>query len=257
MALYALSLQSGSNGNCVFVDADGVRLLVDAGISGKQTQLRLASHGIDIRTIQGILISHEHTDHVACAHVLQKKFGLPLYVTTKTWSAVKRCRPVAPNGVVHVFSAGDTLKIGGVRVETIPTPHDAVDGVAFVVDTGKRRLGVLTDLGHVFDGLGSAVASLDGVFLESNYDPEMLAAGGYPLWLQRRIEGPAGHLSNRESAELLREHGRKRLAWACLAHLSENNNTPDRALATHRGKGGHRVALHLARRDGATDVFEL
>jgi len=255
--MIAISLQSGSSGNCVYVQADGVGLLIDAGISGKQAELRLARYGIDIRTVQGVLISHEHADHVSCAHVYQKKFHLPLYVTGKTWQTMQRYRPVSARGDVRLFRAGETLKIGSVRVETIPTPHDAVDGVAFVVDSGRHRIGVLTDLGHVFDELGPAVESLDGVLLESNYDPEMLETGDYPLSLQRRIRGPSGHLSNLESAHVLRSHGRKRLQWACLAHLSQNNNTPRIALDTHRTHGKHPFPVHAARRDAVTEALEL
>jgi phosphoribosyl 1,2-cyclic phosphodiesterase len=257
MSIAAIALQSGSNGNCVFVEADGVRLLIDAGISGKQAEQRLARAGIDIRSVQGVLLSHEHRDHVACAHVYQKKFRLPLYVTGKTWAAMQEFRRVEPRAEVRLFRASETLRFGRVTVETIPTPHDAVDGVAFVIDTGTRRLGVLTDLGHVFTELGPVVGSLDGVVLESNYDPEMLETGGYPLALQRRIRGPRGHLSNIESAELLRVHGRKRLAWACLAHLSENNNSPRVALDTHRTVGKHPFPVSYARRYEASEAMEL
>ena len=125
-----------------------------------------------------------------------------------------------------------------------------------MVDSGSRRVGVLTDLGHVFDQLGPAVESLDGVFLESNYDPEMLETGDYPAALKRRIRGPSGHLSNMESADVLKASG-KRLAWACLAHLSENNNTPGIALDTHRKHGKHPFPVHAARRDAVTDALVL
>ncbi|MBI5532330.1 MAG: MBL fold metallo-hydrolase [Deltaproteobacteria bacterium] len=256
MSTVAISLQSGSSGNCIFVEANGVRLLVDAGISGKQAELRLAHHGIDIRSVHGVLITHEHADHVSCAHVYQKKFHLPLYATGKTWAAMQRYRSASAHGEVRLFSAGETLKIGALRVETLSTPHDAVDGVAYVIDAGSRRLGVLTDLGHVFTELGPAVASLDGVFLESNYDPDMLETGDYPMALKRRIRGPAGHLSNLESANVLKAHG-KRLLWACLAHLSQNNNTPRIALHTHREHGKHPFPVHAARRDSVTDALVL
>lgn len=239
-------MQSGSAGNCVFVEAGGVRLLIDAGISGKQTALRLAEHGVDIRSVAAVLISHEHSDHVQCAHVLQRKFGLPLYATDGTWKAMKRSGRVWSDA--RSFRAGEKLRFGAVTVETISTPHDAADAVAYLVDSGQERVGILTDLGNPFAELGPAIASLQGVFLESNYDPEMLANGGYPLSLQRRISGPRGHLSNEESAQLLREHG-QRLSWACIAHLSENNNSPRVALATHRKMGKAGVPLKAAPRD--------
>jgi phosphoribosyl 1,2-cyclic phosphodiesterase len=141
-------------------------------------------------------------------------------------------------------------------VETIPTAHDAVDGVAFVIDDGRRRLGILTDLGHVFDGLEEVVSSLHAVILESNYDPDMLDGGAYPEFLKQRIRGPEGHISNVEAAELLACSGR-RLQWACLAHLSEKNNQPKVARRTHRELLCNRFPIHIASRYEATDVLEV
>ncbi len=158
---------------------------------------------------------------------------------------------------VRPFQAGSSIRFGKVRVETIPTPHDASDGVAFVIDDGRRRLGILTDLGHVFTGLGELIGTLDAVLLESNYDPEMLAGGTYPPFLKNRIRGPEGHLSNAEAAELLSSSVNGRLQWACLAHLSENNNTPDLARSTHREILGDRVPIHVAHRYEATGVFQV
>jgi len=142
-------------------------------------------------------------------------------------------------------------------VETISTPHDAEDGVVFVMDDRKHRLGILTDLGHVFNGLGDVIASLDAVLLESNYDPEMLANGSYPDWLKRRIAGPAGHISNLEAADLLLAAASKRMKWACLAHLSQENNTPNLALKTHRRMLGDRLPLRVATRYEASRVMEV
>jgi len=251
-----ISLQSGSNGNCVYVEADGVRLLFDAGISGKQAELRLASHGRDICRADAVVISHDHWDHARCMGIFQRKFGLPVHVTTKTLdAAARRCR-LGPIEVVHHFESAAVLRFGDVSVETIPTAHDATDGVAFVVDDGRHRVGILTDLGHVFDGLEAIVASLDAIVLESNYDADMLAGGDYPERLKRRIRGRHGHLSNVEAARLLRDAAGERMQWACLAHLSEDNNDPEVALQTHRKILGDRFPLHVAGRYEATDVLE-
>jgi phosphoribosyl 1,2-cyclic phosphodiesterase len=144
-----------------------------------------------------------------------------------------------------------------VSIHTIPTPHDGEDGVAFVIDDGMHRLGILTDLGHVFQDLGRTIASLDGVFLESNYDPEMLANGPYPRFLKMRIKGPGGHISNREAAELLAGAADGRLQWACLAHLSAENNSPDLALKTHREVLGHDLSLCVASRYGVSEVMSV
>ncbi|UCD35044.1 MAG: hypothetical protein JSU90_12260, partial [Nitrospiraceae bacterium] len=140
-------------------------------------------------------------------------------------------------------------------VETLPSPHDCADGSIFVISSGGKRLGILTDLGHVFTELYPLMASLDAVFLESNYDDGMLQRGPYPLSLKRRISGPRGHLSNRESAELLQAG--ESLQWACLAHLSQNNNTPHKALQAHRDVLGHGLALTIASRLTASALLKI
>jgi phosphoribosyl 1,2-cyclic phosphodiesterase len=190
-----ISLQSGSNGNCIYVEVGGVRLLFDAGISGSQVRERLALHGRDASAVDAVLISHDHVDHSRSMGILHRKFGLPIYATAKTYRAANRYG-LGEIGDLRHFAAGEVMRFGKVTVETISTPHDAEDGVVFVVDDGKHRLGILTDLGHVFSGLDDLIASLNAVLLESNYDPEMLANGSYPAWLKRRIAGPAGHISN-------------------------------------------------------------
>lgn len=253
--MLAISLQSGSNGNSIFVEADGVRLLFDAGISGVQAELRLRAHGRDIRDTDALIISHDHTDHVKAAGIYQRKFGIPIYVTAPTLSVCGRHKLGALSDVRH-FQTGGRLQFGPVTVETIPTPHDAADGCAFIVEAGKKRLGIFTDLGCVFEGLPERLASLDAVFLESNFDPDMLTRGHYPASLKARIRGPQGHISNVEAAELLSNHG-KRLQWVALAHMSGENNTPELALQTHREIIGEKKTIHLATRCGASELFQV
>lgn len=250
-----IALQSGSNGNCIYVEAGGRRLLFDAGISGRQAQTRLAAAGRDIAAVDALLISHDHSDHARSLGIFHRKFALPVYVTAKTFRAASRYELGAVRELRH-FQAGESLQFDGVAVETIPTPHDGVDGVGFVVDDGRHRLGILTDLGHVFAQLETVLETLDAVLLESNYDPDMLAYGFYPEFLKERIEGPGGHISNFESAHLLKKV-QGRLKWACLAHLSQDNNTPELALKTHRQIVGRRLPIHLATRHAATDVLRI
>jgi phosphoribosyl 1,2-cyclic phosphodiesterase len=254
--MIAISLQSGSNGNCTYVEAGGARLLFDAGISGIEAERRLARFGIDIRGVDALLVSHDHVDHARCAGIYGRKYGLPVYATAATLRAAARRCGLGRIPEPRTFRSGDALRIGAVTVETLPTPHDGVDGVVFAVDDGNRRLGVMTDLGHVFDGLGEAIASLDAVLLESNHDLEMLANGPYPAFLKRRIRGPGGHLSNDEAASLVGAAG-GRLRWACLAHLSQENNAQDVALATWREILGPRLPLHVAGRNEPTPVLEI
>jgi phosphoribosyl 1,2-cyclic phosphodiesterase len=250
MSMIAIALQSGSNGNCIYVETSGVKLLFDAGISGIQAERRLAERGRAIRHVDAVIISHDHIDHIRYAGVYQRKYGVPVYVTPKTLDAALERLPLGRLKEIHHFNPGAALKFGAVSVETIPTPHDGVEGSAFVISCDGKRLGILTDLGHAFEGLDRIVASLDAVFIESNYDPDMLACGPYPAFLKRRIKGPGGHLSNIEAAELLRTSG-GRLKWACLSHLSEQNNHPDTAFRTHRHIVKPHVTLHIAGRYAA------
>jgi phosphoribosyl 1,2-cyclic phosphodiesterase len=256
MTMIAISLQSGSNGNCIYVETCGKKLLFDAGISGVQAEERLRAHGRDIRAVDAVIISHDHSDHVRHAGVLQRKYGLPVYVTAATLAAASARCALGKMKDVRLFRSSDKLAFGDVQVHAIPTPHDGVDGSAFVIEGAQKRLGILTDLGHVFKDLVHIVSSLDAVFLESNYDPEMLAQGPYPAYLKQRIKGPHGHISNIEAAEvLLRASAGNRLQWACLAHLSEQNNHPDIALRTHRAVMAEKLTLYVADRYRVSALF--
>jgi phosphoribosyl 1,2-cyclic phosphodiesterase len=253
----AISLQSGSNGNCLWVEAEGVGLIIDAGISGVQAEKRLAAHGRSIGDAQGLVISHDHADHARSAGVFARKFKLTVHATRATLKAAVSHHKLGEISQVRPFAAGEILDFGPLAVETYSTPHDGADPVAFVVESRGVRLGVLTDLGHVFAGLSELVRTLDAVFIESNHDPAMLERGPYPGWLKRRISGPAGHLSNRDAAGLIAGPGAERLRWACLAHLSEQNNDPDLALETHREIYGDDLAVHVASRYEGSAPFYL
>ena len=252
-----MALQSGSNGNSIYVEAAGVRLLIDAGITGLQMQQRLATRGIAAADIDALLISHDHRDHVQCMGVYHRKFGMPVYVTERTLMAARSRLRLGIIDDIRIFSSGSVLKFGPVTVETVPTPHDGVDGVGFVIDDGRNRLGVLTDLGHVFGGLSDVLSSLDAVLMESNYEPRLLDSGPYPEFLKDRIRGPSGHLSNQETGELLGKAFRSRLRWACLAHLSEQNNDPRLALTTSQEIVGAGHKLTVASRYAVSAMFDV
>lgn len=249
------SLQSGSNGNSIYVEADGVKLLFDAGISGIQAQTRMAEHDRNIRDVDALIISHDHIDHTRCAGIYQRKFGLPLYMTKATHRAIW-CDLGKLNDVRY-FNSGDPLRFGRVSVHTIRTAHDAADGVAFVVECDGKRLGILTDLGNPFAGLQSLLEELDAAYLETNYDPEMLETGPYPYHLKERIRGGSGHLSNDESASLLQACGRKRPRWIAAAHLSQENNTAELAIDAQHRAVGRDYPVYLASRYECSPVFEV
>jgi phosphoribosyl 1,2-cyclic phosphodiesterase len=253
--MIAVSLQSGSSGNCIYVETGDIKLLFDAGISGVAAERRLRECGRDIRDVTALIISHDHSDHVRYAGVYERKFGIPVYITPRTLQAAEKNVPVGRMRNVHAFFPGSALNFGRVTVRTLPTPHDGVDGSVFVVCSGTKRLGIMTDLGHVFQGLKDEIASLDAVFIESNFDAVMLRNGPYPSFLKHRVEGPCGHLSNIEAAELLLEG--KRLKWACLSHLSGNNNDPAVAVQTHRDVIGNKLKLYTASRSRVSDILKV
>jgi phosphoribosyl 1,2-cyclic phosphodiesterase len=255
--MIAFSLQSGSNGNCIYVETGGRRLLFDAGINGIQAEKRLAALGRNIRDVDAVIISHDHGDHIRHAGVYQRKYGLPIFVTQKTLAIAVKRHPIGRLHDVRHFASDGLISFGDVTVHAIPTPHDSADGAVFVVASGDKRLGIMTDLGHVFEGLADVISSLDAVFIESNYDPDMLARGPYPAFLKRRISGPEGHLSNSEAAELLNVASMGKLKWACLAHLSEQNNKPSVAMETHRRLINRQFPLYIATRYTASEVLSV
>ena len=258
-----ISLQSGSNGNCFYVETDQVRLLFDAGISARQAELRLAEHGRDIRDVDALLITHDHGDHARSMGVFQRKFGMPVYITRRTLLASKKYLKAGSMERVRIFTAGTSLHFGDVVVSSIPTPHDSAEGLAYVVEDKQHRVGIMTDLGHAFDGLKEVLRSLDAVIIESNYCPKMLSTGRYPEPLKKRISGAGGHLSNDDSAALIDatlrhdEGSPPRLKWACLCHLSQDNNDPQTALQAHQKLIGETFPLFIASRSGVGPVMEL
>ncbi len=254
--MIALALQSGSNGNCYYVEHRGVGLLIDAGISGRKVEQRLQAIGRDPRRAAGLLITHNHSDHIKSAGIFQRKFRLDVCASESTLQAGRGRLHTAPDAKMTGFLPGETIDIGPLAIDTYPTPHDAPGAVAVVIEAGGKRLGIFTDLGCTYETLAEEIASCHALFIESNYDPDMLRNGPYPPHLQARIRGRGGHIANAETARLLDDAGRH-LAWACLAHLSEKNNDPALALATSRDQLGDAIDLHLAGRYEATPVFEL
>jgi phosphoribosyl 1,2-cyclic phosphodiesterase len=251
-----ITLQSGSAGNCVFVRSGETSLLFDAGISGSIAESRLAEYDYDIRDCDALVLSHEHSDHISGAGVFHRKFGLPVYANLQTWNATRAKPSTGYLGSPNFFVSGQPFQIGSIRIETLRTPHDAIEGVCFVVEDVElgQRFGLLTDLGHVFSGLRKVIGTLDAVLIESNYDDAMLRDGPYPQRLKDRIAGKRGHISNEDAAELLDACDASQLQWVCLGHLSAENNLPEVALATHRARHKDRFPIVCAPRDSALQL---
>lgn len=241
------SLQSGSSGNALYVEAGGMRLLFDAGLSAKQLRERLASLDRKPDDLDALIISHEHSDHSCGIGVIARKYNVPVYITKPTLTASRRQNLGEIPEIVH-FVPGHSFKIGAVTIETIATPHDAIDGSVFKVTHEGASLGICTDLGHVFRDLRNLVGQVDALYLESNYDTHMMINGPYPPSLKRRIMGPGGHISNAEAAELIAAEATSRLQWLCLGHLSAQNNTPEVTFATHEKIHGAAMPITIAPR---------
>jgi phosphoribosyl 1,2-cyclic phosphodiesterase len=250
------SLQSGSNGNAIYVETADARLLFDCGLTGKKALDRMAVHGRHPRDLTAVVVSHDHRDHVRGIGVLARRWRVPVLATTGTCEVLPR-KGVGWIPDLRTFSAGERLRFGRTVVETVPTPHDGLDGVAFVVEADGVRLGIFTDLGHLFPGLDEALGETDVSYVESNYDAVMLETGAYPLHLKDRIRGPGGHISNEEAAALLRGSSGGRLGLAVLSHLSQENNRPEIAHETVRTSGPPELELRLAGRYGASDLFHV
>ena len=253
--MIAISLQSGSSGNCYYIESNGTKLLIDAGITASMAARRLEEHGRDINDVDALIISHDHGDHARHAGVYNRKYNMPVHITQRTLEVARKKHGIGRIDDISHFSTGDVIHVGNVSIETIASPHDASDGSLFIISSNEKRLGIWTDLGHVSDELYSKVSTLDGLFIESNYDPLMLDNGPYPAFLKQRIKGPDGHLSNIDCAELLKA-GTK-LKWACLAHISNNNNSPETALGTNRWIVGVSIPLYTANRYLATEALKI
>ena len=249
-----ISLQSGSNGNCYFIRGHRTSIVIDAGISGKRAQERLAEFGHDLAGASGLVISHDHTDHAGCAGVFHRKFSLPIYASRKTYTAMRH--KIGKVDSYHPFAPHEPFTVGEFSILPILTPHDAAEACGLIIRQGDKSIGIFTDLGCVFDGLGEAIASVDAVVLECNYCPRMLQQGGYPYHLKQRITSDRGHISNTQCAEILATFGRH-LKWVALGHLSGENNTPSHALSIVAQRLGDAIPLTLLSRHQAVGGMEV
>jgi phosphoribosyl 1,2-cyclic phosphodiesterase len=223
-------LGSGSRGNATVIDNGSTRVLVDAGFSSRELKRRLATAGIAPESIDGLIVTHEHGDHVCGAARSAHRWTWSLHATAGTVEGA----PELITADVRTFDAGATLTFGTMSVQTVPTSHDATDPVAVVACdiVSGARAAVVMDLGRMTTHLRDAIRDVDILVLESNHDEGLLARGPYPLSVQRRIAGVTGHLSNREAAMIARVCAHSELQHLVLAHLSEQCNTPDHALAS-------------------------
>ena len=224
------SLGSGSQGNGLVFESGSTRILLDCGFSPRDTQARLARLGIEPSDLNGILVTHEHSDHSAGVFPLAQRHGIPVWITHGTLSALKEVSPDVDKGVkVTLVDGHASIAIGDAQVQPYTVPHDAREPVQYVLSDGIRRLGVLTDTGCSTPHIEASLSGCEALVLETNHDRQMLMNGSYPAWLKARVGGRFGHLDNAASAELLGALDRSRLQHVIAAHLSHQNNTPDLA----------------------------
>lgn len=224
------SLASGSKGNCHAIHHNGLVVLIDAGLSLRQIERRMNAIGWDARGVQGVAITHEHNDHVSALPVLVRNTNWKFLLTAPTKKAVEaKLHVVIPDTRWIPIQSGAPVLFGPWTLKPFSLPHDAVDPVAFRVECEGRSLAVITDLGHISDLVRQSCGGVETLIIESNYDEQMLIEGEYPPDLKARILSRVGHLSNADTADLLRTMDSSQLHRVVLAHLSEENNHSDLA----------------------------
>lgn len=253
MSLFITSLNSGSNGNCYYVANSNEAVLVDVGISCRETEKRMQRLGLSMEKVRAIFISHEHSDHIRGLEVISKKYQLPVYITKKT---LKNSSLKISQNLIKSFSDHKPVNIGKLSVTPFAKRHDASDPYSFIVSGNGLKIGVLTDIGSSCENVIAYFKQCNAAFLEANYDVEMLETGRYPYFLKKRISADFGHLSNHQALELFLKHRSKRLDLLLLSHLSKDNNDPklvQRLFNKHAGK----TKIVVASRYEETAVYKI
>ncbi len=253
MSLFITSLNSGSNGNCYYVGNSHEAVLVDAGISCRETEKRMARLGLDMGKVKAILVSHEHGDHITGIPALSKKHQLPVYITSSTLQHAKI--PIEEH-LVRSFQSNETIKIGELQVTAFTKKHDAIDPYSFVIAHQEIHVGVFTDIGAVCSEVQFHFKKCHAAFLEANYDTDMLMNGNYPYHLKKRIADGFGHLSNAQALELYLKHKPQHLSHLILSHLSKNNNSPELVQALFDKHAGT-TKMVVASRYEETPVYHI
>lgn len=261
------SIASGSSGNCIMAGSSNCHVLIDAGISGKRIEQGLNSLGHKTSEMQGILVTHEHSDHICGVGVLARRYGLPIYATEKTIEAmlhIKSVGKIDPE-LFHPICPDEKFMIGDLEIEPIHISHDAADPVAYILRDGEKSAGVITDLGKYDQYVIDKIRGLRVLLLEANHDVNMLQMGPYPYPLKRRILGDRGHLSNELSGKLLGEVLHDQCEAVILGHLSKENNYAELAYETVRLEitmgdnpySGNDFPIYVAKRDEVSQLFRI
>ncbi len=265
MALYFSSLASGSSGNCQLIKSNHTTLLLDAGLTGKYISQALGHYDIALDSVDGIVVTHEHSDHIAGLGVVHRMANLPLYMNEKTWCEVKDKIGKVDASKVNIIDSEKSFAVGDIVVSPQRVSHDAADPLCFTFAQNNTKIAIITDLGKVDDAIVDIVSDVNLVMLEANHNVEMLMSGAYPYPLKRRVAGEKGHLSNEVCAEVaIKAIESGRLSTILLAHLSRENNTPELAYQTVKSmmleKGivvGKDIMLDLTYRNRTGNFYRL
>lgn len=245
------ALASGSNGNSYYVGNNSDAILVDAGISTKRLLARMNSRNLDPGKIRAVFLSHEHTDHSGGIRVLSKRLNLTIWMSERTYySLPKSLRPA----IVRFFSPGEVVHVASFRVHTFLKNHDAVEPCSFRIEYAGFSTGVFTDIGAACESVKKEFAHCRAVFIETNYDEEMLVNGPYPFYLKKRILSDHGHFSNIQAFNLVDENCHPELECIFLSHLSQENNTPVLAISAFDSFPGKKN-IRLTNRYDASEVY--
>lgn len=252
MSLFITSLNSGSNGNCYYVGNNDEGVLIDAGISCRETEKRMQRLGLSMSLVKAIFISHEHSDHISGVPVLARKYQLPVYITNNTMQAGR----LELAQLAAFFRAYEPVRIGALSVIAFPKRHDASDPHSFIVEYKGIKVGIFTDIGLSCEHVIKNFKQCHAAFLEANYDEEMLDKGNYPFYLKNRIRNGWGHLSNKQALQLFTDHRPAFMSHLLLAHLSKNNNCPElveKLFGAHAGT----TSVVVASRHNETPVYTI
>jgi phosphoribosyl 1,2-cyclic phosphodiesterase len=258
------SIGSGSSGNCHYVGYKDTSILVDAGLSGKKITTGIDDIGIDIETLKGIFITHEHSDHIKGAGILSRKYDIPIFANVKTWCAMKEKLGDIKDSNMKVFENDRSYSLGDMIIRPFSISHDASDAVGYNFYAGNDKMSIATDIGYITDNIRRHLYKSKLVVLESNYDKNMLMMGSYPYSLKQRVMSDEGHLSNDDAANFCVELVNEGTQRILLAHLSKENNFPELAYETAKGTlkqneiiVGQDVKLDVLLREEISDIYKV
>jgi phosphoribosyl 1,2-cyclic phosphodiesterase len=253
MSLFIASLNSGSNGNCYYIGNQEEAVLVDGGISCRETEKRMKRLGLSMKKVKAIFVTHEHGDHIHGVSVLARKHELPVYITSGT---LGNCSLRIREDRILSFRAYEPVKIGSLSITGFPKLHDAADPHSFIVANDTVTVGIFTDIGSPCEHVLRHFEQCHAAFLEANYDEELLEKGGYPYHLKMRIRGSKGHLSNDQAAEIFVKHKPAYMSHLFLSHLSRDNNRPAIVQKLFNRIAG-RTEIVIASRDRETQLYHI